>query len=212
MTGGRSLHRYRHTIKAFWHDHLEDPRDAECSRYLEVHGRCSRSVSATSAGRGGCTPSRYRPHFLLLSRGTRRARHLVGLCRTACGLPNRVGRHLPEAGLSFADRRANRDLGPGASRMGTGLSIQAHGPLSRFGRPTSATQSPPPSRKSRAGGFHGPGCWRDWRWVLPGLGSLLLAAGGAGFTHQAIVDGFNPCGLPRGERRPRDFPARLLLG
>lgn len=152
--------------------------------------------------------------YLLLS-PVRRARRLVVLCEQPPRLPVEwAGAPLPETLIvDCADRRALAEvLGRLQAEQSITGFIQAR-PEWTAGRlegPTSATRVAAARREMHAlENFHGLLAGQPLAFFLI-LGSLSSLLGGAGFAHQAMVDGFAL--WLHGERRRAGLPCQLLLG
>lgn len=216
---GRGLHRFaRLLVGVPRHDHLKIRGTRVFARYLEVRPAASRRIGSASAG-GGTVLLHVRAGtdltpYLLLS-PVRRARRLVVLCEQPPRLPVEwAGAPLPETLIvDCADRRALAEV------LGR---LQAEQPITGFiqarpewtaGRleePTSATQVAAARREMHAlENFHGLLAGQPLAFFLI-LGSLSSLLGGAGFAHQAMVDGFAL--WLHGERRRAGLPCQLLLG
>lgn len=215
---GRGLHRFaRLLVGVPRHDHLKIRGTRVFARYLEVRPAASRRIGSASAG-GGTVLLHVRAGtdltpYLLLS-PVRRARRLVVLCEQPPRLPVEwAGAPLPETLIvDCADRRALAEvLGRLQAEQSITGFIQARPEWTagRLEEPTSATRVAAARREMHAlENFHGllAGQPLAFFLILGSLSSLL----GAGFAHQAMVDGFAL--WLHGERRRAGLPCQLLLG
>ncbi len=216
---GRGLHRFaRLLVGVPRHDHLKIRGTRVFARYLEVRPAASRRIGSASAG-GGTVLLHVRAGtdltpYLLLS-PVRRARRLVVLCEQPPRLPVEwAGAPLPETLIvDCADRRALAEvLGRLQAEQSITGFIQARPEWTagRLEEPTSATRVAAARREMHAlENFHGLLAGQPLAFFLI-LGSLSSLLGGAGFAHQAMVDGFAL--WLHGERRRAGLPCQLLLG
>lgn len=216
---GRGLHRFaRLLVGVPRHDHLKIRGTRVFARYLEVRPAASRRIGSASAG-GGTVLLHVRAGtdltpYLLLS-PVRRARRLVVLCEQPPRLPVEwAGAPLPETLIvDCADRRALAEvLGRLQVEQSITGFIQARPEWTagRLEEPTSATRVAAARREMHAlENFHGLLAGQPLAFFLI-LGSLSSLLGGAGFAHQAMVDGFAL--WLHGERRRAGLPCQLLLG
>ncbi|WP_227495565.1 type I polyketide synthase [Pseudomonas aeruginosa] len=216
---GRGLHRFaRLLVGVPRHDHLKIRGTRVFARYLEVRPAASRRIGSASAG-GGTVLLHVRAGtdltpYLLLS-PVRRARRLVVLCEQPPRLPVEwAGAPLPETLIvDCADRRALAEvLGRLQAEQSITGFIQARPEWTagRLEEPTSSTRVAAARREMHAlENFHGLLAGQPLAFFLI-LGSLSSLLGGAGFAHQAMVDGFAL--WLHGERRRAGLPCQLLLG